>query len=399
MLKMIDCFTGIGGFHLAAEAEGIHTIVTSETESFNCRHIDQKLNLDNVGDVASLGISEHQNPNFTHEDIVPVEETGFSTYSYEDFMEGTVDWPDIISGGWPCQDIAPANPNNANGINGTKSSTYKELVRLLEDFEPKYGVFENSERLSQRGLCVILKELDRLGYHAQWETISASAFGYPHYRHRLYLVVYRNDTNIARYQLDAFSECRKEAKHQMGLPFKLPLTSEDPNWHLKNAVVDNPKSIKLRTKRINSLGNAIIPDIARAIFRSIKKSEDNPSQCEKVSQRVPYEKLLSISLSTVSNEKAFLKLPSRGLMLNGSLFNTDKCSLLNPHKTHFKGMLSTLIKKDGNNNFTTKSRLNRPGKLGGLVQDIMKLGVVQGGLHPEFCEKFMGYPQNYTKPL
>ena len=86
MLKMIDCFTGIGGFHLAAEAEGIHTIVTSETESFNCRHIDQKLNLDNVGDVASLGISEHQNPNFTHEDIVPVEETGFSTYSYEDFM-------------------------------------------------------------------------------------------------------------------------------------------------------------------------------------------------------------------------------------------------------------------------------------------------------------------------
>jgi len=168
---------------------------------------------------------------------------------------------------------------------------------------------------------------------------------------------------------------------------------------LKNAVVDNPKSIKLRTKRINSLGNAIIPDIARAIFRSIKKSEDNPSQCEKVSQRVPYEKLLSISLSTVSNEKAFLKLPSRGLMLNGSLFNTDKCSLLNPHKTHFKGMLSTLIKKDGNNNFTTKSRLNRPGKLGGLVQDIMKLGVVQGGLHPEFCEKFMGYPQNYTKPL
>ena len=394
-MNMIDCFTGIGGFHIAGKENGIHTICASEIDSYCCKHIDQNLSLDNVGSITDLGVPEQDISQYTEDDVVPAEITGFSSYSFEDFMEGAAPWPDLITGGFPCQNVSSANVDDTSGIQGVKSSLYTEQMRLIEEFEPKYACFENAERLNKRGLDVILAELNKLGYHAQWETISATAFGLPHYRHRVYLVAYRSDTAIARHQIDIFAYAKAVAESNLDKPFKLPLPSENPQWYLNNAVAEDTKSIKLRTKRINALGNAIIPDIASAIFKVLMLAESEPQACERIVQR-------EASSMSIINNKCYSKtgitdeMPTRGLLINGELFNTTRCSLLNPSKQKYDGLLSTLIRKDGNNNFTTKSRLNRPGKLGGLVGDIMKVGADKGGLHPEFCEIFMSYDRNFT---
>lgn len=392
---MLDCFTGIGGFHISGKALGINTITASEVDGFNCKHIDKNLRIDNAGDIRALGLSENTHPYMTQEDIVPAEQTGFSTYTFEDFMEGVAPWPDIITGGFPCQKVSPSNLLCHEGIKGQESSLYKELIRLIEAFEPKYAVFENSERLNQRGLCTILKELHQHGYHAQWETISASAFGYPHYRHRLYLVAYRSDSMVAKNQIDVFSECKKVAQSHLGLPFNMPLLNEDPSWYIKNAVIEDTRSIKLRTKRINALGNSVIPDIAKAILKVLKETEEGKIDSSTLSRK-PSEDISNIN-DIANGSDEFIKLPTRGLLLNGNFYNTDVSRLLNPTKNTYTGMLSTLIRKDGNNNFTTRSRLARPGKLGGLVGDIMRAGATTGGLHPEFCEVFMGYPKGFTE--
>ena len=92
-----------------------------------------------------------------------------------------------------------------------------------------------------------------------------------------------------------------------------------------------------------------------------------------------------------------LLLPSSGRMVEGIIYSPENpCRKLNPAKTQYPNLFSTLIKKDGNNNFTCKSRTTRPGKLGGLIGDMMKLGANIGGLHPEFAEEFMGYEKGHS---
>jgi hypothetical protein len=50
-----------------------------------------------------------------------------------------------------------------------------------------------------------------------------------------------------------------------------------------------------------------------------------------------------------------------------------------------------------NNNCSTASMANRPGKLGGIIGDlIVMFGFTEGGLNPNFGESMLGLPQDYT---
>ncbi|WP_432782873.1 DNA cytosine methyltransferase [Vibrio parahaemolyticus] len=407
-MKMLELCTGIGGFHLAGKMNGnIETICTSEIDSYNVKFIDRNLKLDNAGDATHIAIPEAAHPcqELIEQDLVPVEETGFTSLCMEDFLEGVLDWPDLLTAGFPCQDVSPANlQGNEKGIDGEKSGLVHEILRIIENLEPSYCVFENSSNLPKRGLDYILSEFNRMGYICEWETIAACHFGLPHYRHRTYLVAYLPTTAIAKGNRRVFDLARKRANK---LPnATIPLAEENPDLIKEWAVVEDTRSIKLRTKRLNSIGNSIVPQIALAIFDAITNAEKAAQANKQVKPRKD-EKHMATSLTDgwgkaqldmFSNDTEFVtEMPARGLMINGEIYTGEADRKLNPTKTTYPGLFSTIISRDGNNNFTTKSRLNRPGKLGGLVGDIMRIGADKGGLHPEFCEIFMGYPAGYTE--
>lgn len=403
-LNALDLHTGIGGFHVAAQRNGkIKTIMCSEVDPFNNKLIDSKLDLENAGDICSMALSEQFHPDTARiatEDIVPCEESGLSSVTLEDFMEGVLPFPDIATSGFPCQNVTPANLLDDSGIDGEQSGLIRENLRIIEDLEIPYIVLENSERLNRKGLSYILAEFDRMGYIVEWETISAASFGFPHYRHRLYVVAYRKHTKVATTKTRVFDTVRWAAQYFNEMPFRFPLLSESPDWVKANAVAEQPRSIKLRTKRINGLGNAVVPEIPFHIFNGITLAEFGE---ERIDGHANFHHVAPKSLSVKGNQildgngHATTVMPTRGYMKDGAIYSDgQRCTLLNPTKTAYSGLYSTLIRKDGNNNFTTKSRLNRPGKLGGLVGEIMSLGVNQGGLHPEFCEQFMGYEKGYT---
>ncbi|APD92046.1 hypothetical protein BM525_19380 (plasmid) [Alteromonas mediterranea] len=396
-MQHLDMFTGLGGFSLAAKQNGfIDTFLCSETDPYNNRLIDEKFNMDNAGDICDLAVSLRNHSAMTEDDIVPCEETGLSTITYEDFFEGVVPFPDIATGGFPCQNVTSANVKDSSGIEGEQSSLVQEQLRIIEDLDIPYCVFENAERLNSKGLDHIVARLCDMGYIVEWETISATAFNYPHYRHRVYLVAYLPSTGVARSGRRVFDRVRQVALANLDKPFKMPLLSEAPNWILDHAVCETPKSIKLRTKRINALGNAIIPDIAKAIFDSIIMLDNTTESMTNtfftdsvnVGERDGYEFKF--------DNKRINVMPTRGVALSDAIYSDGKCELLNVPKQRYEGLFSTLLRKDGNNNFTCKSRLNRPGKLGGLVGEIMGIGANTGGLHPHFCEAFMGYPLDHT---
>ncbi|MCH2058534.1 MAG: DNA cytosine methyltransferase [Thalassotalea sp.] len=394
----LDMFSGLGGFSLAAKQSGfIDTLLCSETDAYNNRLLDEKFNMDNAGDICDLGVPSACHSAMTDEDIVPCEKTGFSTVTYEDFFEGVVPFPDIATGGFPCQNVSSANVTDKSGIEGAQSSLVHEQLRIIEDLEIPYCVFENAERLNRKGLDYIVARLCKLGYTVEWETISATAFNYPHYRHRVYIVAYLPETGAGKSKRNVFDHVRQVALANLDKPFKMPLLEEAPQWVLSKAVCENPKSIKLRTKRINSLGNAIIPDIAKSIFDSIRMLEE--SDDEKGNTHITDEQIAGKREDNgwVFNGKQVTCMPTRGVAHSDAIFSNGKCDLLNVPKQRYEGLYSTLLRKDGNNNFSCKSRLTRPGKLGGLVGEIMAIGANAGGLHPHFCEQFMGYPEGYTE--
>ena len=95
---------------------------------------------------------------------------------------------DLISGGFPCQDISTAG--KGAGITGERSGLWKEMLRIIREVRPKYVLVENVTALLGRGLGVVLGDLAESGYDAEWDCIPASALGAPHQRDRVWIVAH-----------------------------------------------------------------------------------------------------------------------------------------------------------------------------------------------------------------
>lgn len=99
---------------------------------------------------------------------------------------------DVISGGFPCQDISSAG--KGLGIErGERSGLWREYARIIREVRPRYCFVENSPMLASRGLGIVLGDLAALGYDAAWKVLSAGDCGAPHERARMWIVA--KDTN------------------------------------------------------------------------------------------------------------------------------------------------------------------------------------------------------------
>jgi len=97
---------------------------------------------------------------------------------------------DIITGGFPCQDISAAG--KGVGITGERSGLWKEFARIISEVRPQYAFIENSPMLVTRGLDVVLCDLASMGYDAKWGVVSASDVGAPHQRERIWILANAN---------------------------------------------------------------------------------------------------------------------------------------------------------------------------------------------------------------
>lgn len=94
---------------------------------------------------------------------------------------------DVISGGFPCQDISSAG--RGLGIErGERSGLWREYARIIREVRPRYCFVENSPMLASRGLGIVLGDLAEIGYNAAWKVLSAGDCGAPHERARMWIV-------------------------------------------------------------------------------------------------------------------------------------------------------------------------------------------------------------------
>ena len=100
---------------------------------------------------------------------------------------------DVISGGFPCQDISCAGKQA--GIDGERSGLWREMARILREVRPKFVFVENSPMLVGNGLARVLSDLAACGYDAVWCCLSAAECGAPHKRDRVWLKATRRVRN------------------------------------------------------------------------------------------------------------------------------------------------------------------------------------------------------------
>src|SRR5688572_8958841 len=109
-LRVLDLFAGIGAFSLGLERAGMRTVGFCEVDPF-CQKVLQK-----------------------HWPDVPLH----GDITTREFQE---DEADVVTGGFPCQDISDAG--KCAGLAGERSGLYRELVRAIRVVRPKFAIVEN----------------------------------------------------------------------------------------------------------------------------------------------------------------------------------------------------------------------------------------------------------------
>lgn len=99
--------------------------------------------------------------------------------------------PDVLCGGFPCQDISVAG-KGAGIKEGTRSGLWLEYAKAIRHLRPRYVLVENVSALTFRGLLNVLGDLAEIGYNAEWLTLSAAEVGAWHKRERIFIIAYPN---------------------------------------------------------------------------------------------------------------------------------------------------------------------------------------------------------------
>ena len=278
-MNVIDLFSGIGGFTLGLEKAGLKTIAFCEQDKY-----------------AQKVLKKHW-PNIPIFDDV-------RNFDGKKFR-GAVD---VVCGGFPCQDVSVAGKKT--GVEGERTSLYREMLRIISECLPRYAIFENVTGLltgeSGRWFAQFLFDLAEIGYDAEWHCISASELGANHHRDRVWIIAYtdNNGSNATKIRQgiqkgDGGNQKGKESAKQFeGLPGKRLFAKPDMQrcersakiaHNLKQQIesmrsfeterrrqdISSPAlcgaddGIPNRSHRLKCLGNAVVPQIPEVIGKAI----------------------------------------------------------------------------------------------------------------------------------
>ena len=234
-------FAGIGGFDLGFERAGIKTVWQVEIDPF-CRKVLEK-----------------------HWPYVQ---------RFEDIRECRgLPAVDIITGGFPCQDISAAG--NRVGITGERSGLWKEMLRIICELRPRFVVVENVAALLWRGIGTVLSDLSFNGYDAEWRVIRAHQFGLNHRRMRVFIVAYPASVRFKTFAVlrRDVPTCQAETSGAQQPPWMLSRRAFGRNWAFPDTGTFRvPDGLPDWMERMHGCGNAVVPSIAEWIAREIQAS-------------------------------------------------------------------------------------------------------------------------------
>lgn len=177
---------------------------------------------------------------------------------------------DVISGGFPCQDISAAG--KGAGITGTKSGLWSHMARIIGEVRPRFALVENSPLLVSRGLAVVLGDLADLGYDARWGVLGAEHARAPHKRHRLWIVANADSDRKLQpkrrieKQRGRLGYCGQKSANAY---LSRPQGQDGGWWDIEPAVGRVANGVARGVDRLRCLGNGQVPAVVRLAWETL----------------------------------------------------------------------------------------------------------------------------------
>ena len=175
---VVDLFAGAGGLSLGFEQAGFDVVAAVEIDPVHaCIH----------------------KFNFPHCAVIPHSVRDISGRDIRKAAGlGKTDRIDVVAGGAPCQGFSIIG-NRA--LDDPRNSLVKEFIRLVEELQPTYFLFENVRGLTTKRHIGFLQEaisaFERAGYSVRhpWKILNAKDYGVPQSRERLFLLGAKQERN------------------------------------------------------------------------------------------------------------------------------------------------------------------------------------------------------------
>ena len=183
---------------------------------------------------------------------------------------------DVISGGFPCQDISVAV--KGAGITGKRSGMWSHMARIIGEVRPRFAFVENSPALITRGLGVVLGDLAALGYDCSWTVLGAYDVGAPHQRDRFWLVASdplhsgNSGEEMGHPGCQRLQESRKEPNGTNWEQIWRSIASTSW-WATEPDVGRVANGVAFRVDRLKAIGNGQVPQCAATAFRMLTNAD------------------------------------------------------------------------------------------------------------------------------
>ena len=292
VLKVLDLFSGIGGFSLGLESTGFfETVAFCEKDDF-CKKVLQK----HWGDIK------------IYDDI----------RSVKDEIQA-----DVITGGFPCQSFSQAGLQKGRADD---RFLWNEMFDVIKKVKPRWVIGENVQGIINIEQGMVLKQvqddLEGIGFEVQCIVIPASGIGAWHQRKRVWILANNiskpksirhrgrdskskneewaflpreqeggemgsktkrcsnvSDSNGKRLQRRKFQHHLEIGKQSSTNDGKNSSEEQQTWWETESRICGVPDGVSYgvdrdRTKRIKALGNSIVPQIARQLGLAIMGAEN-----------------------------------------------------------------------------------------------------------------------------
>ena len=234
--KILDLFSGLGGFSLGLERTGHF-----ETVAFCDNNQYSKLILD-----------KHWKGVKIYDDVREI--------SKEKFREDGIEFPDIITGGFPCQPFSVAGKQK-----GTSDDRHlwPEMFRIIKAFKPRFVCGENVRGIIniQDGVVfeTVCTDLESEGYEVQPFIIPAAGVGAPHRRERVWIIANREESMVN-------SDNIRFQQHST--------TKKESSWRGTSATFESTSS----TNVVNTVGNDERQEISRSDEETRRIQEEHRTE-------------------------------------------------------------------------------------------------------------------------
>ena len=273
-MKVLDLFSGIGGFSLGLERAGMSTVAMCEKDPY-CRKI----------------LAKHWPDLTIHEDIRNLDGRQYTKSI------------DLVCGGFPCQPFSVAGKRK-----GTDDDRHlwPEMLRVIQESRPRWVIGENVFGFVNMALDDVQADLEREHYEVRKFLLPAVAVDARHRRDRIILIAYSNSPAIwdiperqaqgrdnlqagrqaitphdGSAQSLANSYCEGlEIGQGFGEHTQSELSTiersgcEEPAvWTPEPCVGRVADGVPNRVDRIKGLGNAVVPQLIQAIGELVIKAD------------------------------------------------------------------------------------------------------------------------------